>query len=192
MQSQHGLKTLPTPIDGDASARSHPTESAAGRGLDDHRLARVQHRLIAPFQPLQRTVVAAHPILAARAGLPAVHYLYRSLGPEELVGAYLAGDVMMVTPLRDGMNLVAKEYVASRTDETGVLILSEFAGASEQLRQALIVNPHDVDHVATTLVEALNMDKREQQRRMRALRKTVTSTDVFDWAEDCLAMMGEE
>ncbi len=128
----------------------------------------------------------------SRAGLPAVHYLYRSLGPEDLVGAYLAGDVMMVTPLRDGMNLVAKEYVASRADESGVLILSEFAGAAEQLRQALIVNPHDVDNVAATLAEALRMSEKEQRRRMRALRRVVEATDVFDWAEHCLEMMEGE
>lgn len=127
----------------------------------------------------------------ARAGLPVVHYLYRSFEPDDLVGAYLAGDVMMVTPLRDGMNLVAKEYVASRSDDTGVLILSEFAGAAEQLRQALIVNPHDVDQVAATLAEALQMDEKEQRRRMRALRRVVTKSDVFEWAEDCLAMMVE-
>ncbi len=129
---------------------------------------------------------------SSRAGLPAVHYLYRSLGPEDLVGAYLAGDVMMVTPLRDGMNLVAKEYVASRADDSGVLILSEFAGAAEQLRQALIVNPHDVDNVAATLAAALQMSEKEQGRRMRALRRVVESTDVFAWAENCLEMMGEE
>ena len=127
----------------------------------------------------------------ARAGLPVVHDLYRSFEPDDLVGAYLAGDVMMVTPLRDGMNLVAKEYVASRSDDTGVLILSEFAGAAEQLRQALIVNPHDVDQVAATLAEALQMDEKEQRRRMRALRRVVTKSDVFEWAEDCLAMMVE-
>lgn len=125
----------------------------------------------------------------ARTGLPVVHYLYRSFGPEDLVGAYLAADIMMVTPLRDGMNLVAKEYVASRVDDTGVLVLSEFAGASEQLRQALVVNPHDVDHVAATLIHALEMDEREQRRRMRALRRVVNSADVFEWAETCLAMM---
>ncbi|MFO7299426.1 MAG: trehalose-6-phosphate synthase [Actinomycetes bacterium] len=128
----------------------------------------------------------------ARAGRPAVHYLYRSVDPEDLVGAYLAADVMMVTPLRDGMNLVAKEYVVSRVDETGVLILSEFAGASEQLGQALLVNPHDVDQMAATLVRALEMDEAEQRRRMRALRRVVTSSDVFDWAEKCLSMLVEE
>jgi trehalose-6-phosphate synthase len=126
---------------------------------------------------------------SARAGLPAVHYLYRSYGTEDLVAAYLAADVMMVTPLRDGMNLVAKEYVASRVDDTGVLILSEFAGASEQLRRALIVNPHDVDQVAATLIEALEMPEREQRQRMRSLRRVVASEDVYMWAEKSLEMM---
>jgi alpha,alpha-trehalose-phosphate synthase [UDP-forming] len=128
---------------------------------------------------------------SARAGLPAVHYLYRSYGTEDLVAAYLAADVMMVTPLRDGMNLVAKEYVASRVDDTGVLVLSEFAGASEQLRRALIVNPHDVDQVAATLIEALKMPEREQRQRMRSLRRVVASEDVYMWAEKSLEMMAE-
>lgn len=126
---------------------------------------------------------------SARAGLPAVHYLYRSLEPEDLVAAYLAADVMMVTPLRDGMNLVAKEYVATRTDNSGVLMLSEFAGAAEQMRSALIVNPHDVDSVADTLHQALEMSPDEQARRMRALRKVVADEDVFDWADRCLEML---
>lgn len=128
---------------------------------------------------------------SARAGMPAVHYFYRSLEPEDLVSAYLAADVMMVTPLRDGMNLVAKEYAATRLDDTGVLVLSEFAGASEQLRSALIVNPHDVDSVAATLHRALEMTRDEQRRRMRSLRRVVASEDVFDWAERCLDMLEE-
>jgi trehalose 6-phosphate synthase len=128
---------------------------------------------------------------SSRAGVPAVHYLYRSLDPEDLVASYLAADVMMVTPLRDGMNLVAKEYVATRLDDTGVLVLSEFAGASEQLRRALIVNPHDVDAVAAILGRALAMPGDEQRRRMRSLRRVVDVDDVFAWADRCLAMLEE-
>lgn len=128
---------------------------------------------------------------SARAGLPAVHYLYRSLDPEDLVAAYLTADVMMVTPLRDGMNLVAKEYVATRLDDTGVLVLSEFAGAAEQLRSALIVNPHDVDSMAASLHQALVMTEQEQRRRMRRLRRVISAEDVFDWAERCLGMLDE-
>lgn len=87
------------------------------------------------------------------------------------------------------MNLVAKEYAASRTNEDGVLILSEFAGAAEELRSALIVNPYDVDAVADSIEQAASMPKDEQRRRMRRLRKTINRSDVFQWADDCLSML---
>ena len=116
-------------------------------------------------------------------------YLYRTLPFEELIAYYVASDVMLVTPLRDGMNLVAKEYVASRFENNGVLVLSEFAGAAEQLRAALIVNPYDVDAVAETLAYAATMPGPEQRRRMRRLRNTVHKSDVFQWANDCLATL---
>ncbi|MBW3666243.1 MAG: trehalose-6-phosphate synthase [Actinobacteria bacterium] len=126
----------------------------------------------------------------AEVGRPPIHYLYRSFGAEELVGYYRAADVMLVTPLRDGMNLVSKEYVATRYDNTGALVLSEFAGASEELHNALVVNPHDVDALADTLGRAVSMDRTEQARRMKALRRTVASKDVFWWAERCLNALG--
>ena len=116
-------------------------------------------------------------------------YLYRSLDLEELVAYYVAADVMLVTPLRDGMNLVAKEYVASRRGMPGVLVLSEFAGAAEQLRSAVIVNPYDVDAVATALHGAAEMDYGEARVRMQRLRRTVRRETVFEWARDCLAML---
>ncbi len=119
-------------------------------------------------------------------GWTPVSYLYRSVPIEELVAYYVAADVMLVTPLRDGMNLVAKEYVASRTDGDGVLILSEFAGAAEQLRAALIVNPHDVDGVTTTIEAATSMAERERRARMRRLQRIVHQADVFEWARICL------
>ncbi len=111
-----------------------------------------------------------------------VHYLYRSLPFHELIGTYLAADVMLVTPLRDGMNLVAKEYVATRLDNSGVLILSEFAGAAETMDDALIVNPYDVDGLADTLGAAVTMDHSEQRARMRKLRRVVNRWDVHAWA----------
>lgn len=126
----------------------------------------------------------------ARAGTQVVTYLYQTMPLEELVQAYLIADVMMVTPLRDGMNLVAKEYVASRVADTGALMLSEFAGAAEQLRDALIVNPHDIDSMAATLARALELEPEEQQRRMRLLRRTVRRDDVFAWADKCLEALG--
>ncbi len=115
-----------------------------------------------------------------------VHYWYRSLPLEELIRLYLAADVMLITPLRDGMNLVAKEYVATRTDDTGVLVLSEFAGAAEQLTSAMLVNPHDVDAVVETLAQAVALEPGRMRRRMRALRRIVLNHDVYRWADACL------
>lgn len=122
-------------------------------------------------------------------GWSPVSYLYRSLDLEELIAYYVAADVMLVTPLRDGMNLVAKEYVATRVKDPGVLILSEFAGAAEQLRSALVVNPHDVDEVTATIYRAAVMERREARVRMQRLRRTVRKEDVFEWARICLAML---
>ncbi len=122
-------------------------------------------------------------------GWSPVSYLYRSLALEELIAYYVAADVMLVTPLRDGMNLVAKEYVASRRDQPGVLVLSEFAGAAEQLKSAVIVNPHDVDGVTAALRSATEMDPAAARQRMQRLRRTVRKETVFEWARDCLAML---
>ena len=119
-------------------------------------------------------------------GRPAVHYLYKSLPFEELVAFYRAADVMLVTPLRDGMNLVAKEYVAARDDGHGVLVLSELAGAAQELREALLVNPHDVDGLASAMERALAASDDEQRERMQAMRATVRAHDVYDWALDFL------
>jgi trehalose 6-phosphate synthase len=128
----------------------------------------------------------------AEVGRPPIHYMYRSFPTEELVGYYRVADVMLVTPLRDGMNLVSKEYVATRFDNTGVLVLSEFAGAAEELSNALVVNPHDLDSLADTLGQAVSMEHSEQAARMKALRRTVASKDVFWWANRCLQALGLE
>ncbi len=124
-----------------------------------------------------------------RLGVPAVHYLNRSFDQEELAALYRAADVMVVTPLRDGMNLVAKEYVACRVDHGGALVLSEFTGAATQLRQAYLVNPHDLDRLRDTLVQALEADPREATRRMRALRRHLRTHDVRAWANSYLAAL---
>lgn len=116
-----------------------------------------------------------------------VRYYYRGLDREDLIAHYAAADVLLVTPLRDGMNLVAKEYVACRTDETGVLVLSEFAGAAEQLDRAVIVNPYDLDGLARAFGEAIDMGLDEQIDRMRALRSHVRRWDVHAWAAHGLA-----
>jgi trehalose 6-phosphate synthase len=119
-------------------------------------------------------------------GRVAVHYFRRSLPREELVAYYRAADVMLVTPLRDGMNLVAKEYVASRVDNGGVLVLSEFAGAASELRRALLVNPRDLDGMVAAFERALRLPAAEARRRMTILRMIVRRHDVFSWAKDFL------
>lgn len=120
----------------------------------------------------------------AEPGKVAVHYFRRSLPRHELVAYYRAADVMLVTPLRDGMNLVCKEFVATRTDNGGVLVLSEFAGAARELRRALLVNPRDIDGMAATIDAALHLPKEEARHRMAVLRTVVRRHDVFQWAQD--------
>jgi trehalose 6-phosphate synthase len=88
----------------------------------------------------------------------------------------------VVTPFRDGMNLVAKEYVACRFDNDGALVLSEFAGAADELRQAYLINPYDINGMKATMLEAYRSEPKEQGRRMRAMRKTVAENDVAHWA----------
>jgi trehalose 6-phosphate synthase len=119
-------------------------------------------------------------------GRVAVHYFRRSFPREELVPYYRAADVMLVTPLRDGMNLVAKEYVATRTDNSGVLVLSEFTGAAAELRQALLVNPRDTDGMVSAFEKALSLSRAESQRRMVVLRTVVRRHNVFAWADEFL------
>jgi trehalose 6-phosphate synthase len=118
-----------------------------------------------------------------RVGVPAVHYLNQSFDRAEVAALFLAADVMAVTPLRDGMNLVAKEYIAARTDNGGALVLSEFTGAAVELPEAYLINPHDVDGMKDTLVKALNAAQSENRARMRAMRKHVRSHDVRAWAK---------
>ncbi|MCB9889513.1 MAG: trehalose-6-phosphate synthase [Planctomycetes bacterium] len=127
----------------------------------------------------------------ATLGAPVVHYLHKSLPQDELVPLYMAADAMLVTPLRDGMNLVAKEYVACRPDERGALVLSEFTGAANELRQALIVNPYDIDGLAERIRTALALPEVEQQRRMRAMRDAVRKHDVHRWARVFLDQLAE-
>lgn len=122
-------------------------------------------------------------------GRVAVHYFRRSLSQEDLAAYYLAADVMMVTPLRDGMNLVAKEYVATRADLGGVLILSEFAGAAWEMRRALLVNPRDIDATRVTMLQALRIPERDRRMRMAILRMQVRRHDVHEWASDFLGAL---
>jgi trehalose 6-phosphate synthase/phosphatase len=116
------------------------------------------------------------------------------MGP--LVALYSVSDVALVTPLRDGMNLVAKEYVATRTEQTGVLILSEMAGAAHELGEALLVNPYHVEEIADALTRALEMPTAEQAYRNRAMQARLRRNNVTRWADDfiriLLATKGEQ
>ena len=120
---------------------------------------------------------------------PVVHYLHRPVGREELIAFFVAADVMLVTPLRDGMNLVTKEYVACRADLGGALVLSEFTGAAAELRQAYLCNPHDLESVKGAMLGALHQDREAGRRRMRAMRRQVLAHDVSRWAKSFLGAL---
>jgi trehalose 6-phosphate synthase len=127
----------------------------------------------------------------AQIGSPVIHYLHTSYDREELVALYLAADVMVVTPLRDGMNLVAKEYVACRQDLHGSLVLSEFAGAADELKQSFLINPYDIDGLKQTLLTAMRAEPDDLARRMRAMRRRVSQYDVNRWAREFLTALEE-
>lgn len=124
-----------------------------------------------------------------RPGWVPVHYLFRSLSDVELSAYYRASTISLVTPLKDGMNLIAKEYCASNVDENGVLILSEFAGSASQLRRgALLVNPHDVIGTADAIYRAYVMPETERRTRIRQLRRIIERSDVFWWTNSFLRL----
>src|SRR3954447_16829464 len=141
---------------------------------------RVEH-YVTMREAIEQQVGHINGLYGSMAG-SAVQYFNQSMPREELAAMYRAADVMLVTPYRDGMNLVAKEYVAARGDLGGVLVLSEFAGAAAELKQALLVNPHDIDGVKKQLVRALRMDPAEGAKRMRAMRRHVAKHDLDHWA----------
>jgi trehalose 6-phosphate synthase len=149
---------------------------------------RVEHyiRLRADIEQTVGRINGEH----GRVGHPPVHYLHQSMPRNELTAFYLAADVMLVTPLRDGMNLVAKEYVACRHDDGGVLVLSEFTGAARELTSALLVNPYDTDGVKAAIAQALEMPEAEARKRMKALRRQVLRHDVDAWARSFLNALG--
>ncbi len=124
-----------------------------------------------------------------RVGEPAIHYLNQSFDRAELAALYLTADVMVVTPLRDGMNLVAKEYVAAREDNGGALVLSEFAGAAAELTTAFLVNPHDIDDLKQTLLRAMDTPAVELAERMRAMRAYLAEHDILAWARSYLTAL---
>ena len=120
-----------------------------------------------------------------------VHYYYNFLPFETLVAFYSAADVALVTPLRDGMNLMAKEYIATRTDGTGILVLSEMAGAAEELGEAIIVNPNDQDAVIEAIETALAMPEKEQVERNRTMQKRLMRYDIEHWVGDFLVRLSD-
>ncbi|WP_430735237.1 alpha,alpha-trehalose-phosphate synthase (UDP-forming) [Halodesulfovibrio aestuarii] len=121
-------------------------------------------------------------------GYVPIHYQYRNLSFDELIAYYRACSIALVTPLRDGMNLVAKEYCAANVERTGVLVLSEFAGAAAQLRNgAILVNPFDVEGVAAAIHQAYTMEKKMRQRRMDRMRESIRKNDIFKWVDSFFA-----
>jgi trehalose 6-phosphate synthase/phosphatase len=120
-----------------------------------------------------------------------IHYLFQGLSQHQLLAHYRAADVALITPLRDGMNLVAQEYAAAHVEGDGVLILSEFAGSAEYLQAALIVNPYDIEKLGQTIRDAVLMPEAERRKRMRAIRAEVHKLDVHLWAEHCLRALDE-
>ncbi|MCW2696300.1 MAG: otsA [Modestobacter sp.] len=141
---------------------------------------RVEH-YVTMRETIEQQVGHINGLYGSMAG-SAVQYFNQSMPREELAAMYRAADVMLVTPYRDGMNLVAKEYVAARGDLGGVLVLSEFAGAAAELRQALLVNPHDIAGVKNQLLRALRMEPVEAAKRMRAMRRYLAKHDLDHWA----------
>ena len=113
-----------------------------------------------------------------------IWYFYRSVPFESLIDLYTSSDIAWLTPIRDGMNLVAKEYVAARTDLSGVLILSEMAGSAKEMNEAILINPNNFEQIACALYEGLNMPLEEQQRRNRLLQKRLRRYNVEKWAND--------
>ncbi|MGB2661012.1 MAG: trehalose-6-phosphate synthase [Candidatus Omnitrophota bacterium] len=115
-----------------------------------------------------------------------VHYNYGTVPFEELVALYSAADVALVTPLRDGMNLVCKEYVAAHSDNDGVLVLSKFAGAIAEIKNCLPVNPYSIEDIANSIYQALHMPEKERKKRMIKMRNNIKSNNISTWLENCL------
>ena len=120
----------------------------------------------------------------SRLGWTPIFYFYRSFAFEELMAMYDISDIALVTPLRDGMNLVAKEYLASKCNEPGVLILSEMAGAAIELQEAIIINPNDTDQIETAILQALKMPDEEKNKRLQKMQKKISRENVKKWAND--------
>lgn len=175
---------------------------AFGRLLDSGRLDPERHVLVQIATPTRQNVelyqeerreieqiVGEINGVHSRLGFPVIHYLHQMLPLDQLIPLYRAGDVMLVTPFRDGMNLVAKEYVAAHVDGDGVLVLSEFTGAADELQQALLVNPHDERAFEDVIVRAVEMHRHERRPRMESMRESIASSNVSDWAKSYLEVL---
>ncbi|MBN2354634.1 bifunctional alpha,alpha-trehalose-phosphate synthase (UDP-forming)/trehalose-phosphatase [candidate division KSB1 bacterium] len=126
-----------------------------------------------------------------RIGWSPIEYLYRSFAFDRLAALYQIADVCLVTPFRDGMNLVAKEYIATKENLRGLLVLSEMAGAAEELREAILINPNDVDNIAEALNMALKMPEEQQKERMSKMRQRLQRYDVFRWSNSFIQTLNE-
>ncbi|MCY4261909.1 MAG: bifunctional alpha,alpha-trehalose-phosphate synthase (UDP-forming)/trehalose-phosphatase, partial [Candidatus Dadabacteria bacterium] len=120
-----------------------------------------------------------------------IHYMYRSFGFEDLISLYLAADILFITPLRDGMNLIAKEYVAARQNKAGVLILGEMAGTAQELSEAIIINPNDLESTSQALETAFAMSVAEQKRRMKTMQRRLARYDIKTWTADFMGRLDE-
>ena len=118
-------------------------------------------------------------------------FLKRQHNHEEIERYYRAADLCLVTSLHDGMNLVAKEFLAARRDERGVLILSQFTGAARELRDALLVNPYDIDQTAEAIRAALEMEPEEKQMRMHQMRRSIRQRNIYHWAGSLITELCE-
>ena len=201
LRSEHGNRKLILGVDRLDYSKGIPERlTAFGRALEQHPELNSETTLLQVVVP-SRTGVQQYQWLKrdierivgeingkySRAGWVPVHYVFRSLGRHELVAHYLAADIALVTPLKDGMNLVAKEYCACRNDGDGVLILSESAGAAAQLHVgAQLVNPYDIQGIADTIDLAVRMEPAERKARMRQLRAVVAKQNVYQWVTSYL------
>ncbi|MFI8377973.1 MULTISPECIES: bifunctional alpha,alpha-trehalose-phosphate synthase (UDP-forming)/trehalose-phosphatase [unclassified Leeuwenhoekiella] len=120
-----------------------------------------------------------------------IWYFYRSMPFENLIDLYTTCEVALLTPIRDGMNLVAKEYIATRTNQTGVLILSEMAGAAQEMSEALIINPNNFEEIADALKQAIEMPEAEQVKRNKFLQKRLKRYNVEKWADDFMTILND-
>jgi trehalose 6-phosphate synthase/phosphatase len=143
--------------------------------------------LLKEVQELVSTVNGKHGTLS----WAPIHFFYRAFSFEELTALYMVADILLVTAIRDGMNLIAKEYLAARRDDTGVLILSETAGAVHELGEALVINPNDIQAIAQAIHSGLEVDREEQKRRNVAMKRRLARYNVRFWAKDFIAKLGE-